>query len=121
MEWKWFVLVSMIFLHIVDDFYMQGLLGSLKQKKWWEENYPDTKYKQDYWVALFLHSFSWAFMIMLVPTLIVAKWLPILFICNILMHMYVDNEKANKFTLNLWQDQLIHLIQIVVSWYVLMW
>lgn len=57
------VLLGMIFCHIVDDFYLQGILAQIKQKNWWKENYPDQMYRQDYLVALMLHSFSWTFMI----------------------------------------------------------
>ena len=55
----------MIFCHIVDDYYLQGWLASAKQKKYWEENAPDKMYKHDYIWALIMHSFSWAFMVML--------------------------------------------------------
>lgn len=61
-----FTLISMIFCHIVDDYYLQGWLASAKQKEYWrkQENYSE-KYKNDYIAALFMHSFSWGFMIML--------------------------------------------------------
>ena len=55
----------MVFSHIVDDYYLQGKLALFKQKSWWEEKAPDEMYKHDYIVALMMHSFSWAFMIML--------------------------------------------------------
>ena len=31
-------LLTMIFLHIVDDYYLQGVLAKMKQRKWWEDN-----------------------------------------------------------------------------------
>jgi hypothetical protein len=62
---NFFVILLMIFCHIVDDYYLQGILASMKQKKWWQENAPDKPYKYDYIWALIMHSFSWAFMIML--------------------------------------------------------
>lgn len=34
---KAFIVLWMIFFHIVDDYYLQGWLTSAKQKKWWEE------------------------------------------------------------------------------------
>ena len=37
---KYIILIIMIFLHIVDDFYLQGVLAKFKQKDWWKENYP---------------------------------------------------------------------------------
>lgn len=35
---SYFVLLAMVFCHIVDDYYLQGWLASAKQRKWWEEN-----------------------------------------------------------------------------------
>lgn len=55
-----FVLLAMIFCHIIDDYVLQtlGPLATMKQKKWWEENYPQKMYKYDYLVALLMHSMS---------------------------------------------------------------
>ena len=60
-----FVVLLMIFCHIVDDYYLQGWLASAKQKKYWKENAPEKLYRYDYIWALIMHSFSWSFMIML--------------------------------------------------------
>lgn len=117
---KYFILLSMIFCHIVDDYYLQGWLASAKQRSWWEQNAPDEIYKRDYLMALFMHSFSWAFMMMLIPTLYVimsgAHYNPLLFYANICIHMLVDDAKANRRKINLIQDQLIHLVQIMFTW-----
>lgn len=124
MTYKFLILLSMIFCHIVDDYYLQGKLALMKQKQWWIQNAPDDMYKYDYVMALFMHSFSWAFMIMLVPTLYVILFggtlNPILFIGNILVHMATDDMKANKKEINLIQDQCIHLGQIFWTWYCMM-
>lgn len=116
----------MIFLHIVDDYYLQGWLASAKQKSYWEQNAPDELYKHDYIMALFMHSFSWAFMIMVVPsvyTLInttntnnASLVIALFFLINLCIHMVVDNLKANLKKINLVQDQLCHLVQILVTW-----
>ena len=113
-----FYLVCMIFCHIVDDFYLQGNLGLYKQKDWWKENYPDRMYKNDYIVALLIHSFSWTFMISIIPIIMSSCFIPVLFICNIIIHMIIDNAKANDKSIDLSLDQLIHIIQIVVTWFV---
>lgn len=109
---------SMIFCHIVDDYYLQGWLASAKQKKWWEQNAPDKLYRFDYIMALVCHSFSWSFMIML-PWIIYAgpslNFALIAIPVNTIIHAIVDDLKANKHKLNLIQDQLIHLAQIVVT------
>lgn len=118
---KILILIAMIFCHIVDDYYLQGWLASAKQKSWWENNAPDELYKHDYLVALFMHSFSWTFMIMLLPTIFVVinggVWSPLLFICNLIIHMVVDDLKANKKKINLIQDQTVHIVQIFATWY----
>ena len=119
-----FILLAMLFLHILDDYRLQGILASMKQKKWWREqkDYKDL-YKHDYLMALVEHSFSWAFMIMLPIAFIMNFQLDdmfiTLFIINVFLHAQVDNEKANKFTINLWIDQLLHLVQIIVTWFLL--
>lgn len=116
---RMFVLLLMIFLHIVDDYYLQGWLASAKQKKYWEENAPDEMYKHDYKWALLMHSFSWSFMIML-PVAFVMNFcidfvFIIWFIFNIFIHMITDDMKANKKEINLIADQIVHLMQILIT------
>lgn len=70
-----------------------------------------------------MHSFSWTFMIMLIPTIYIllvgGTWSPLVFVANLAIHMDVDNLKANRKKINLIQDQLIHMIQIIVTWIVM--
>lgn len=113
-------LLLMVFLHIVDDYYLQGILAKMKQQSWWKQNAPDDKYRFDYIVALFFHSFSWAFVTML-PVFAISGWQPrhyvlILFILNIIIHGVVDNLKCNKLQINLIIDQSIHIAQIFITW-----
>lgn len=122
---KVLILLFMIFCHIVDDFYLQGWLASAKLKSWWEQNASDKMYKNDYLMALFMHSFSWSFMMMLpltVYTVIVGgTWYPVFFIINIIIHFATDNAKANLKMINLIEDQSIHMIQIFVTWVLWFW
>lgn len=125
---KIFLLISMLFCHIIDDYYLQGILASMKQKLWWEKNYPNEKYKNDYKIALFMHSASWSFMTLL-PVSIYniinyctdAFWTMwfIIWIINLIIHMIVDDLKANKLKINLIIDQIIHMIQIVIAFVIL--
>lgn len=114
-----FIILLMIFCHIVDDYYLQGWLASAKQKKYWQENAPDKMYKFDYIWALIMHSFSWAFMIMLPIAFTMSFQINVLFVAifvlNMIVHAVTDNEKANRFTINLWLDQIIHLLQIAMT------
>ena len=114
-----FIILFMIFCHIIADYNLQGWLASAKQKSYWEKNAPDEIYKHDYICALVMHSFSWTFMIML-PLMYavdfkVDSFLLFLFVINILMHAIVDDLKANDKCINLWQDQLIHMCQIAMT------
>ena len=116
-----FVLILMIFCHIVDDYYLQGWLASAKQKQWWKDNAPDKLYRFDYIWALIMHSFSWSFMIMLPIAIynnfIINGTFVVLFVFNTAMHAFVDNLKANKHMINLWVDQLCHMAQIAGTFY----
>lgn len=115
---KLFILFVMIFAHIVDDYYLQRILASLKQKSWWEkqENYKPL-YKYDYIVALIMHAFSWSFMISL-PILYFGftKWIMVAILLNTIIHGIVDDLKANKGKINLIVDQSIHIVQILITW-----
>ena len=115
-----FILLAMIFCHIIDDYCLQGILASMKQKSWWEksEGYSE-KYRYDYLMALIMHGFSWTFMMML-PIFIVFEFQIDIFMCfvflaNWIIHVVVDDLKANEKKINLTQDQIIHLIQIFIT------
>ena len=125
---KIFILISMLFCHIIDDYCLQGILSSMKQKSWWENNYPNEKYKNDYLMALYMHSASWSFMVLL-PISIYAlinsfsnsfwiSWFTV-WIINLSIHMIVDDFKANKLKINLVTDQIIHMIQIIIAFILL--
>lgn len=51
------ILLSMLFLYLIADYNLQGVLAQFKQKKWWEENYPQKQYKNDWIIAFVEHSF----------------------------------------------------------------
>ena len=115
------ILLFMILFHIIDDFVLQPIsLSNLKQKKWWEkqEGYSD-KYKDDYKVALAIHSISWSIMIH-IPLVIMFPSLGqlallISFIANAVIHYYIDDLKANKLKINLFEDQVVHFWQICTT------
>mgnify|MGYP006916050057 CR=1 FL=1 len=134
MEKAFIVLIIMIYLHIFDDFHLQGILASMKQKQWWKDAWEKDNenssykkhefsfYERDYIPALIAHSFSWAFTVTL-PIL----WLLhrqgevmgpyfLMLILNTIIHAYIDNEKANKHTINLVADQSYHMAQILLIW-----
>lgn len=124
-----YIFLAMVFFGIVDDFYLQGKLCDLKQKKWWEDNYPDDMYSDDYKCSLLIHSFSWSFMVML-PVIFYVHYLEltdygtdlmyVVIVCliglNTVIHYLIDDIKANKLKIDLWTDQFLHLFQILLSW-----
>ena len=122
----YFILVLMFFCHIVDDYYLQGWLASAKQRSWWEQNAPRELYNKDYIMALFCHSLSWSIMITLpvfVYLIVTEMFAPLMLLVipvNIIIHAIVDDLKANKKKINLITDQLIHFVQIVLTWLLLL-
>lgn len=134
---KAFLLLLMIFLHIVDDFHLQGILAQMKQKSWWIDqinamtfpNYDSQEegreaarkqYKHDWIPALIIHSFSWTFMIMLPIAWYMNFQINLGFILvlmiNVKLHALVDHAKANRRVINLVEDQAIHLFQVFMTW-----
>lgn len=110
----------MILLHIIDDFVLQPIcLSKLKQKSFWETYVKDNeRYKFDYKVALVIHALSWSIMIHLPLMVIGVSEYGILLsvILNTFIHAWIDDEKANKLNITLFEDQFIHLIQIGITW-----
>jgi len=124
----------MILCHVIDDFVLQPIcLSKLKQKDWWFDNVfkdyngnydwrKQEKGKNDYKMALLMHSLSWSAMILL-PFMFFSEisgsvlyWL---FMINAFIHYIIDDLKCNEKKLNLMQDQLIHLGQILLTFLII--
>lgn len=125
------VLLLMVLCHIIDDFVLQPVcLSNLKQKSWWEEKFShyawekDKIYKNDYKMALLMHALSWSIMIHLPIMFIwtsVPEFVILISVCvNCLLHAFIDDKKANKKVINLVDDQCAHLIQILVTFIILL-
>ena len=121
---KILILFIILFLHIVADFNLQGILANMKQKKWWAEQTTDESYKNDYIVALLIHGFSWSFMVhlpIIVMIILYSKYgcvtgLALSLLAQAVLHAIVDHNKANLHLFNLIEDQLLHLSQIIIIW-----
>ncbi len=112
------LLLIMLFMHIVDDYYLQGVLSKLKRKDNWKLSEKQCRF--DYIPALLCHAFSWTFMIML-PILIMFNFkinfvFYLVFISNFIIHAIVDDMKTNKKKINLVIDQSIHVLQVIITW-----
>ena len=114
------ILFLMLLAHIIDDFVLQPVcLSNLKQKGWWEKNAPDKIYQHDYIAALIIHSLSWSIMTALplffftkTPDFFYGLMIPL----NTLVHAGIDDMKANNKEIDLTIDQIIHVIQIIITW-----
>ena len=140
LTYKVFILVMMVALHILEDFHLQGILASMKQKSWWKKeceklgiDLDSSKYRNDYIVALVVHSLENSIFIMLpviidnlVTTITVNPYnsfyilWAITIILNTVAHVVIDNQKCNKNSINLVSDQIKHLLLILfcyeISW-----
>ena len=143
------VLFFMVLMHIIEDFHLQGIMGNMKMKSWWAKSFQKVYAKtdnpeQEKWVkeyqkktqfdyvsVLLLHGFEWS-MFIHIPVLAV-YWFTqgvvfdstfmyvlcaVIFIQG-LVHSVVDDRKANRLGISLVTDQSIHLIQILVSYLIL--
>jgi len=125
------IIFLMILLHILDDFVLQtAVLNKLKCKSWWEENvnpvykatlrkgYKTNIYENDYKIALFIHGLSWSIMIHL-PIMIFMSYnqllMAIMIISQAVIHAIIDDLKANKHEINLITDQVVHFVQMCLS------
>lgn len=115
------IVFLMLLCHVIDDFVLQSIcLAKLKQREWWELNAPNLLYKDDYKTALGIHALSWAIFIHLPLFFSVSDiTLVISVFINGAIHYFVDDLKANKHRINLCVDQIIHLLQIIITWILL--
>lgn len=130
----WKLLILMFICHVIDDFVLQPIcLSKLKQKDWWfdnvfiddDGNYDFKKqefYKNDYKIALLIHSLSWSAMILL-PLLFLTPTAGIsvfcIWIANAMIHYITDDLKANEKKITLVQDQIVHFVQIFLTLFIL--
>ena len=134
------IFLTMIFMHIFADFNLQGWLAQSKQKSFWTKtmDLPDgtkgtyirAKYQNDWIPCILAHSFAWTFCVMIVPTLVwklytitdITKIIcfAIIFVLNLIIHAVTDNAKCNQGKINLVGDQLIHIVQIIITFFALM-
>ena len=114
----------MLLGHLISDYTLQGWLADGKQKSWWrkvfgghEDAVPD-KYKHDYVAALICHALYWSIFIC-APFFASSRFLTVV-VLNTVVHAIVDDLKANRHKINLIQDQLLHLVQILLTFGIMM-
>lgn len=115
-----FILFSMIFCHIIADFHIQNsFMAKFKQKEEWKGY--GKEYLRDWIPVLAVHAFSWSFFTFL-PLLYYVYTKDITFniwifevVIGAIVHGIVDDQKCNRFNINLIVDQLIHILQIICA------
>lgn len=123
---SWLILITVLFLHVMADFRWQGIMAEMKSQDWWkkQKGYYD-KYKNDYIPPLFWHSFHWSCCILL-PYLIISQLMHyalgtvmpsflVALVANTVVHMFIDHQKANCKSIDLVQDQMLHVFQMVLT------
>ena len=43
----------------------------------------------------------------------------VMFVLNLISHALIDNMKANQHSINLIDDQILHMVQIIFTWWVM--
>ena len=124
----WFMFAACLFMHVIGDYVLQTpFMATAKQRSYWENeakkmDIEGTAYRYDYLAILTVHSITWSFCVLL--PIVIYCWLVLghfpvnfisIFIWNAVIHGIVDDQKANKHTINLIEDQLFHFLQIVLS------
>lgn len=124
----WILMMACIYMHILDDFVLQGIcLSDMKQESWWRKqigyDLKNTIFSNDYICALFIHALEWAIGLnipIVLYTLYKGLNINPTFLCinvllNTIIHAFVDNMKANELQINLIEDQLCHFMQIIIT------
>ena len=114
-------ILLMILGHLVAAYTLQGWLADGKQKRWWDKICGGKvlpKYRHDYIAALVCHALYWSIVTFL-PLYGSSHWWAYAVILNTLLHAIVDDLKANRNAINLCHDQLLHLAQILVTYFAL--
>lgn len=123
---EFLLLILMFYFHILDDYKLQGVLASMKQKSWWEkQDEYSSFYAKDFMMALFEHGMCWAISIsmplmfyeLFINNLSRINYIFIVIVINMLCHIIIDDLKANKKKINLVTDQLLHFCQISLTWF----
>lgn len=134
LAYKAFIFIAMVLFHILEDFHLQGILASMKQKSWWQSEcnklgikYESSKYKHDHIISLCIHALENSIFItlpLIIDGLITTfttnlnnslfiGWAFIIFASTV-VHAFIDNFKCNNKGISLIIDQLLHFIFIIL-------
>jgi len=117
----------MFALHLFADYTLQGCLANLKQRSWWSKQIPAgmneaerlamwRKYRYDYACGLLCHGLYWSLVVCIPLLALGGAAYAVNSVVHGLVHAAIDDAKANRMKLNLWQDQMLHVAQIALIW-----
>ena len=114
-------ILLMILGHLLADYTLQGWLAQAKSKSWWRQNFQEhelEKVRHDWQAALICHSLYWSILTLLPLYGKSECWYVYVLVYNVI-HAVIDDLKCNQKKINLVQDQLLHLVQIVVTYLII--
>jgi hypothetical protein len=107
---------------LIADYPLQGILCDLKQMSWWniqisKSAIPDTdRYEWDWLAGLSCHALMWSIMSCLPLFMIgTTQGVSVCIVINAVIHGIIDHLKANMYVINLWQDQILHFVQVIIT------
>ena len=116
-------------LHLIADYCLQGCLANMKQKSWWEEQFHKHDltfkerelYKYDWEVGLYCHAMMWS-IVTFIPLifLVNSTIFSFIIVANMFIHRVVDDLKANEKIFSLFNDQVIHFLQVIITVYLVL-
>ena len=129
------LLACMLFVHVIWDFRVQGILADMKCKRWWREqalhppvyyrtdvHYTPEMYSRDYIAGLLIHGFEWSaavhlpILIFVSPDIVFSSLIfPVSIVINGAVHAFIDHLKCNRLSIDLNTDQFLHLVQLTVT------
>lgn len=132
--------IACYFTNILEVYHIQGSLTNMRMQKWWEESLnkkylcknikvdqPEVwKMDKNSWIpCLIAHAFEWTFCSIL-PLAIYGYanyhfentffwWIFIaVFFGNVILHYVIDIFRTHVTKITWFQDQLLHLVQIII-------
>lgn len=115
----WLIMVA---IHVLHDFNQGEPIANMKQKDWWKEHYPARLYRNDYIIVLILHGVLWSVLVS-IPIFVFRyciydevynSLIVFSIIINAMVHAFIDHLKANRKCISLLQDQILHLLQLLI-------
>ena len=99
-------------------------MAKFKQKEEWRGY--GKEYLRDWIPVLTVHAFSWSFFTFL-PLVyyvytkdITFYTLAIVIVLNAIVHFIIDDQKCNRFNINLIEDQCLHILQMVLTFMIVL-